>query len=134
MTQALDHFTSMSDPLFQAYPTARVCLDSNLEPAVTAFCTALQQVVGCGASVNCWTYRAGAGMYLAMDVAGAAESRSLTLMEGDKVELPTADCVARFTDLECIVTDSVDAFYLTLRVLDSLSPASLRLGPRMTTK
>ncbi len=135
MTQTLlDHFVGEGEPLFQAYPTRRVCLNPSLEPGVAAFCTALRQVVGMGAAVQCWAYRAGAGMYLAIDVTGAGESRSLTLMEGDRAELPAADSVVRDSSLECIVTDAVDGFYLALRVLDSLSPSSLRVGPRITTK
>jgi hypothetical protein len=134
MMQIVDHFVSTGAPLFLASPAGHVHLDPDLESAVDAFCTALRQVVGSGASVKFRAYRAGAGMYLAIDVTGTKEDRGLTLMEGDRVELPTADSVAKFSSLECAVTDAVDCFYLAWRVLDSLSPASLRVGPRITTK
>lgn len=134
MTQALDHFVGEGEPLFQAYPTKRLCLNPDLEPDMEVFCTALRQAVGMGAAVQCWAYRAGAGMYLAIDVTGTDASRSLTMMEGDRAELPSESSVAEHESLECVVTDAVDCFYLALRVLDSLSPASLRVGPRITTK
>ena len=130
----LVHFTGSGAPLFSASSTGPVRLGMDFETQMEAFCASLRQVVGDGPSVRCWAYRAGAGMYLALDVEGSGESRSLTLIEGDKADLPTPDCVAEYAALECVVTDAVDAFYLALRVLASLSPSSLRLGPRITTK
>ena len=121
-------------PLFRAQSDGRPKPDPRWAGAVTGFCGGVRAAVGQHPNARWWPYRSGNAACLAFDASGDRGDVSLTILEGDCVNIPLEGGQPGNADPQ--VVDLVDAFYLVALLLESLGLASWEgfWGPRMIDK
>lgn len=109
-----------SAPLFEIGPAGNLRPDPLWKGEVSDFCDAVKAEVGADPRVRCWPYRIGDAVFVAFDVTGRSGDVSLTIVEGDYIEIPMQGKALEGTDPVCLVVDMVDAFYLVSTLLEAL--------------
>lgn len=127
------------ESIFLIGPNGSAQLDTAWHTLVTEFCLAMKIAVGSNVTVRLHPYRIGRTAYLAFDLKGDAGEVNMTIIESNINKLPSTVSTLRTREIECELTNMINANYLVASVLESLDApcpkefSSIFSGPKTIT-